>query len=242
MLTRPEALQRAQEILHYTFRDPDLLAMALTHASIADTRLQSNERQEFLGDSVLGLVVCEELYRQYPHYLEGELTKIKSVVVSRKVCAEVATAMGLPDMLFLGKGIADRKRIPMSLKAAALEAVISAIYLDGGLEEAKRFVLRCVQSFIEAAVASENQENYKSHLQQYAQKHLYATPQYDTLDEQGPDHNKCFEVCVSVGERRFPSAWGPSKKEAEQLAAMLALREINNGLIPVPAELGESAA
>lgn len=227
MLSQADAINRAQEVIDYRFNDERLLSVALTHASIADHRLVSNERQEFLGDAVLGLIVCDELYRRYPNHLEGEMTMTKSVVVSRKTCAEIAGAIGLADLLFLGKGISDRSRIPLSLKAAAFESIIAAIYLDGGFEAARQFVLPHVDRFIDAAANSDNQNNFKSHLQQYAQQYLAATPQYDTLDEQGPDHNKCFEVCVSINGQRFPSAWGSSKKEAEQRAAMRAMQEIN---------------
>ena len=117
-MTRAEALDRAREVLGYQFRDASLLVSALTHASVANTRLESNERLEFLGDAVLGLVVCEELYRRYEHYLEGELTKIKSVVVSRKVCADIAQEIGLDDLLLLGKGMRQRNGLPTSLQAA----------------------------------------------------------------------------------------------------------------------------
>jgi len=227
MLAPSEAIKRAQEVIDYRFNDEGLLNVALTHASIADNRLASNERQEFLGDAVLGVIVCDELYRRYPNQLEGELTKIKSVVVSRKSCAAIADSMGLAELLFLGKGISDRKRIPLSLKAAAFESVIAAVYLDGGFDAARRFILPHVDRFIDEAANSENQNNFKSRLQQHAQQHWSATPQYDTLDEQGPDHSKCFEVCVSINGRRFPSAWGPSKKEAEQRAAMRAMQEID---------------
>ena len=221
------ALPVAQAALGYEFNDPNLLVAALTHASVANTRLQSNERLEFLGDAVLGMVVCEELFQRYHEYLEGELTKIKSVVVSRQVCAEIADELGLGDLLFLGKGMRERSALPTSLNAAVFEALIAAIYLDGGIKPARRFILEHLAKHIEAVADSENHRNYKSHLQQYAQKHLGVTPCYDALDEQGPDHSKCFEICVIVGDRRFPSAWGNCKKEAEQQAALRALQELN---------------
>ena len=226
-MTQAEAFQRAQQAVQHQFENQDLLLTALTHASVANTRLESNERLEFLGDAVLGLVVCQELYRRYGRYLEGELTKIKSVVVSRKICADIAEELGLSDLLFLGKGMRDRDGLPLSLKAAAFEALIAAVYLDGGLEAARKFILQHAQQHIEEAANSQTQRNYKSYLQQHAQQHLSATPQYQALDEQGPDHSKCFEVCVIIGRRRFPSAWGPSKKEAEQKAAFRALQELN---------------
>ena len=225
-VTESEALERAESALQYRFRDRSLLLDALIHASVANTRLESNERLEFLGDAVLGLVVCDELFQRYADYLEGDLTKIKSVVVSRRVCAAIADELGLSDLLFLGKGMRERSELPTSLKAAVLEALIAAIFLDGGMDQARRFIIQHAGKYIEDAANSTNQWNYKSHLQQYAQQHMTGTPVYDALDEQGPDHSKCFEVCVTVGERRFPSAWGNSKKEAEQKAALLALQEL----------------
>ncbi len=226
-MTRSEALERAQAAVGYQFKDQDLLVAALTHASVANTRLESNERLEFLGDAVLGLIICEELYHRYGDYHEGELTKIKSVVVSRRVCAEIADQIGLGDLLFLGKGMRQRDGLPTSLEAAVVESLTAAIFLDGGLEAARKFVLTWTLPHIEETARSENQRNYKSFLQQHAQRHLSATPQYEELDEQGPDHSKCFEICVSIGGRRFGSAWGPSKKEAEQRAALRALQELD---------------
>ena len=222
-----EVLARAQEILDYRFQDVSLLKTALIHASAASGRLESNERMEFLGDAILGMVVCEELYRRFPEFLEGDLTKIKSVVVSRRVCAAIAERLGLDNLLCLGKGMSERADLPTSLQAAVTEAVVAAIFLDSDLDEARRFILKHVSDAIREVAESDTQDNYKSSLQQYAQQVLTCTPQYEALDEQGPDHSKCFEVCVSMNGRRFPSAWGTSKKEAEQKAAFLALRELD---------------
>lgn len=222
-MNEEEALPRCQQELDCHFKDPSLLAAALTHASVASTRLASNERLEFLGDSILGLVVCRYLFDHYPEYLEGELTKIKSSVVSGKTCAEIAERIGLTQYLFLGNGITSRSKLPMSVSAASLEALIAAIAIDGGFDKAREFILRHIVQDIERAVASEHQQNYKSQLQQHAQKELGVTPVYELLDEKGPDHSKCFEVAVCISGDRFPSAWGPSKKEAEQKAAYNAL-------------------
>jgi ribonuclease-3 len=225
-VTNAELVATASEALDYTFEDIDLLVTALTHSSVADHRLDSNERLEFLGDAVLGIVICEELYRRFDHHLEGDLTKIKSVVVSRRVCAEVSRRIGLCDWMRLGKGIADPEVIPNSLRADVLEAVIGAIYLDGGLEHARRFILEHMTPYIDRSFRSEHHDNHKSQLQQYVQRHLCATPHYETLDEQGPDHSKCFEICVVIDHRRYPSAWAPSKKQAEQEAARRALEAL----------------
>ena len=221
-----EALERCQEAIGYRFQNPALLASALTHASVTANRLHSNERLEFLGDSIMGMFVCQYLFDQYPHYLEGDLTKIKSSVVSRKTCAVISEELGLSRFLFLGNGIGTRAKLPQSLPAAVLESLVAALAIDGGLEQARAFVLRHMVPHIEAAVASEHQHNFKSQLQQHAQQDLGATPTYEFLDEKGPDHSKCFEVAVRIGDQRFPSAWGPNKKEAEQKAAFNALVEL----------------
>jgi len=221
-----DLLACAQKIAGYQFRDCELLFTSLTHSSIAGSRLQSNERLEFLGDSVLGLVVCQELYGRFHDWMEGDLTKVKSFVVSRRVCAAIADKIGLTDLLILGNGIDARNSLPMSLRAAVFEAVIGAILVDGGIEPAREFILRTVAGYIDQCSQSDNHENHKSTLQQYAQRRLSATPSYQALDEQGPDHCKCFEVCVVLEGRRFPSAWGASKKEAEQEAARLALERL----------------
>ncbi|MEM6562330.1 MAG: ribonuclease III, partial [Planctomycetota bacterium] len=222
-----EALRRkAEETLGYVFSNPDLLEESLTHASIADDRLDSNERMEFLGDSVLDLVVCEDLFRQYPNYFEGEMTRIKSVIVSRKTCAEIARELKLGECLITGKGITRAREMPASLIANMYEAVVAAIYLDGGFAPAADFVRRTMSPKIKGVADNLDAHNFKAVLQQACQRILGSTPQYELLDEKGPDHSKCFEVCVSVDGRRFEGAWGPNKKIAEQKAALMALEEL----------------
>lgn len=218
-----------QTRLGYTFRDPALLELALRHASIADARVRSNERLEFLGDAVLSVVVCNHIYHRYPDLLEGEMTKIKSAVVSRTTCAQMADELGLTGCLELGKGMKTAASLPMSLSAAALEAVVGAVFLDGGLDPVSRFLGPLVGPRIEKAASSGHQDNYKSILQQYAQQHLTQTPAYNVLLMRGPDHAKHFQVCVVIGERTFAPCWGASKKAAEQAAALAALHEL--GLI-----------
>lgn len=232
----PEEIRRAEEIVGHSFKDHALLKRALTHASLASSRLESNERLEFLGDAVLGMVVCEHLFNNYDDLLEGEMTKIKSTVVSRRVCAKIAVEIGLDELLRLGKGMSNRAALPGSVVAAVYEALIGALFIDGGMETAKRFIIGQLTPWIERAAVSGHQSNFKSVLQQSAQQHLQQTPQYLVLDEKGPDHAKCFEVCVEIGARRFPSAWGPSKKEAEQDAALRALLELG---IATKSESGE---
>jgi ribonuclease-3 len=219
-------LDKALEVLGYQFKDPALLTEALTHASKAGDRLQSNERMEFLGDAILGFVVCEYLHDTFPDLLEGDLTKIKSAVVSRRVCALISIEGNMTGMLSLGKGMAGRPDLPSSVAAAVLESLIAAIYMDSGMEQARDFILKHMVPYINEAADSAHQQNFKSVLQQHAQKHLPTNPSYILMDEKGPDHSKCFEVCAEVNGRRHASSWANSKKEAEQGAALNALLEL----------------
>lgn len=227
-------VDRAERILGHRFDNVQLLREALTHASVADNRLDSNERMEFLGDAVLGFVVCERLYEMFPHLREGDLTKIKSAVVSRRVCAQISDKIGLTDLLVLGKGMSGRADLPSSVSAAVYESIVAAVYLDGGIDAARKFILEHMVPAIIEAEESSHQHNYKSMLQQHAQRNESDLPQYLLLDEKGPDHSKCFEVAVRIGARPFESAWGASKKQAEQQAALNALMEL--GLVDEPDE------
>lgn len=224
----PTTLHAAQTAIGHTFSRPDLLDLALTHASVSEDRLRSNERMEFLGDAVLGLVVCEMLYERFPGLLEGELTKIKSTIVSRRTCAQIASRLGLSSLLALGKGMQSTRpdTMPQSLAAAVLEAVIAAVYLDAGYDAARAIIRPMLAELVDRAAESGHQHNYKSVLQQHAQKAWNETPQYKVLDEKGPDHAKCFKVCVEVGGKRYEACWGQSKKQAEQEAALIALHEL----------------
>jgi ribonuclease-3 len=217
---------RAQAAIGHAFADPLLLECALRHASVADSRLDSNERLEFLGDSVLGLVVARRVFERYPDLLEGEMTKIKSSVVSRQTCAVLARSLGLPELLDLGKGMRSAHVLPQSLAAGVFESVVAAIYLDGGYEAARRFLEPLVDPVIERAHACGHQENFKSVLQHHAQHIGAAPPEYIVLDEKGPDHAKAFKIAVEMDGRRFEACWGQSKKAAEQAAALAALREL----------------
>lgn len=227
-MSEADLVARAQAVIGYDFNDTGLLITSLTHSSGAGSRIQSNERLEFLGDAVLGMIVCGELYHRFSDWLEGDMTKVKSVVVSRQVCALVADEIELTGLLILGNGIDGQGELPTSLRAAVFEAVIGALYVDGGFDVAQQFIVRTISNHIDICSSPENRENFKSALQQHVQRWLSATPRYEALDEQGPDHSKCFEVCVVIGNKRFPSAWGPTKKEAEQEAARRALETLQS--------------
>ena len=212
-------LSACEQALNYQFQDKALLLRCLTHSSIARTRLDSNERLEFLGDAILGTVVCELLFRRFPEKTEGELTRIKSVVVSRTTCAKLSADLRLGDFLRLGKGLSDFDKIPPSVLAAVFESIVAGLYLDGGMDVVRPFLIRLIEPEIERTVDSSHGRNYKSLLQQLVQKNQRGTPIYRLIDECGPDHLKCFKIAAVVGMDAYPAAWGPNKKEAEQRAA-----------------------
>lgn len=229
-------LIRCQEIIDYQFKDSALLLSALTHASGASNRLASNERLEFLGDAVLGLTVCQWLYEDYPEYNEGDLTKIKSSVVSRRSCGKVACELGLDRCLIVGRGVTRNRSFPRSLVSDVFESVVAALYLDGGAEIVRDRLKVWLAPEVKQAVESQGASNFKSTLQQYAQRELASTPVYRLVQESGPDHRKSFMIAAVIGEQQFHAAWGSNKKDAEQRAASNALAELHDQPIPFPNE------
>jgi len=224
-------LRGFEAILHYKFRDTELARQALTHRSylhsIPDKDKgggESNERMEFLGDSVVGLVVNEFLYRKFTSLREGELTKMKSLLVSRVILSRTAKLMGLGGYILLseaetGSGGRDRA----SILADTLEGVIGAVYLDGGLEPARRLTERLLLRQVHEILSDANLANYKSMLQEYVQGEFKTHPQYRISSEIGPDHEKVFTVEVVVSQKVLGRGHGSNKKEAEQEAARDAL-------------------
>ncbi|MEO8269112.1 MAG: ribonuclease III [Aureliella sp.] len=229
------AVQKAelcQQRIGYRFENIELLKCALTHASGAANRLASNERMEFLGDSVLGFTICEWLFRQHTEYLEGELTQIKSAVVSRRVCARISHGLQLEECLILGKGMQQGSGVPRSLLSDVFESVIAAIYLDGGFLPASEFILRTMHGELHKAVSDHSIGNHKSALQQLAQREHGAAPVYRLYGETGPDHCKTFQIAAEIKNRKFTPAWGRTKKDAEQRAASNALAELKGDTPP----------
>ncbi|QDT64295.1 ribonuclease III [Calycomorphotria hydatis] len=218
-----DKLHTCQQVLNYKFQNQQLLRHCLTHASLARTREESNERLEFLGDAILGVIVCELLFHTLPEEPEGELTRLKSVLVSRTTCARVCRERHLDQVLFLGKGLQGTEPIPSSIVGALFEAIVAGLYLDGGMDAARAFVEPVMTAELERVLASDTMKNYKSHLQHIAQTRFGATPTYTLLDESGPDHSKSFQVAAVIGDEQYPPAWGDNKKEAEQAAARNAL-------------------
>lgn len=221
-----ESLSECERRIGYVFRDKGLLRAALAHASGVPSRLESNERLEFLGDAILGAVVCEILYHRFPTFLEGELTRLKSALVSRLTCARIAEQLGLQEFIIAGRGLTSAPAIPRSLLADVFESLVGAIYLDGGLGAVQAFVKRHLGAEIDRVAQDQRRGDYKSELQFVAQRDFGVLPSYALLEQIGPDHCKWFRVAAQIGDRKFTPAWGRSKKEAEQRAAQNALSEL----------------
>ncbi len=220
-------LDEFQEKIGYRFGDESLLRLALTHTSYAneskDKTIGHNERLEFLGDSVLSLTVTEALYRRFGNLPEGELTRIRASLVCEKTLFLMAQEINLGEYLYLGKGEdASGGRGRASVLSDAYEAVIAAIYLDGGLNAAKNFIMPRVRDHLENHT-SDIPRDYKSELQEIIQQNHGERISYVIADEKGPDHNKLFKVEVYLNSNRIGEGTAPSKKEAEQMAAKEAL-------------------
>jgi len=223
LATRVTALE---ETLGYVFRDKRLAATALTHASARSHLRHPNERLEFLGDSVLGLVVGQELYLRFPDQPEGELSRMKSITVSRGALQLVASRWELADLLVLGPGFRRPQDAPPSVAADGVEAVLGAVFLDGHLEPVRRIILAEFLSILESAATGRRSRNAKSELQSYTQAELGITPHYQVLSEDGPDHEKQFSIAALVQHVRLSVASGRNKRQAEQRAAREALQRL----------------
>jgi len=225
-------LAAAERAIGHRFASRPLLRQALTHSSTGAGTLGHNERLEFLGDTILSLLVAEELFRANPTETEGELTERKSAIVSRPHLARVSLRLGIERFLIVGKGIPRDRPVPRSILSNALEAILGAIYLDGGLEAARRATLHWLRPGSEGG--SRAQENHKKALQHYAQARYGAPPTYRVLALRGSEVARAFEIVAEVNGRVFPPAWGKTKREAEQWAAreaILAL-EAEGALLP----------
>lgn len=215
-------LSRLQAQLGYAFREPELLLRALTHASVKSPDAPCNERLEFLGDAVLGMVIAHFLFNTFPGEPEGELTRLRSRIVSAPALARLGRELGLDHELTIGKGLA-RQGLSSAVLADGVEAVIGAVYLDGGLEAAQSIVLWGLAEVIEEAVEGGAIRNYKSLLQERTQQEWKITPTYDVVAESGPDHKKRFVVVAKIEGVERGRGEGLSKKLAEQAAAKQAL-------------------
>lgn len=239
-----KAASELELALGHSFRHPDLLSQALTHRSLAyehtsaergpEQHRLDNERLEFLGDAVVGLIAAESLYQRFPSLPEGALTRLRGVLVSRRHLAEVARTLGIGDHLLLGRG-EERSggRNKTALLANAMEAVIGAVYLDAGMDAARQLIEKCV---IEPQAAMLSQQlqagegigDYKSALQERLQAHKQGQPEYRTTAEIGPDHRKQFFVEVRAGGEFLAEGSGPTRKLAEQEAARCAMERLRS--------------
>jgi len=219
-------MMELEKTINYNFEDRTFLKTALTHSSYANENKIScyNERYEFLGDSVLGIVVSDHLFRNHPDLPEGKLTKMRARIVCETSLSKTSKEISLGDYLFLGKGEElTGGRVRTSILADAFEALIAAIYLDGGFEQARYFILCRMKSIIDEAVNGKLFIDYKTHLQELIQKRSSGRLNYQIYNEEGPDHAKIFFSRVTVNGAEIGIGKGRNKKEAEQEAAQMAL-------------------
>lgn len=219
-----QKIHSLQETINYKFNNTHMIIEAITHSSYANEsknkNIRYNERLEFLGDSALGLTISEYIFEKYKHLPEGELTKMRASVVCEASLARQARNIGLGQYLLLGKGeelTGGRDR--ESILADALEALIGAIYIDGGIEESRKFVLNYFMGSIVLASKGSLFKDYKTDLQELLQSKGFEKITYKVVNEYGPDHNKSFDVEVLLGDTVIGRGSGKSKKEAEQRAA-----------------------
>jgi len=227
-------LDALQEVLGITFRNRSLLEQAMVHSSYVNENLElvssHNERLEFLGDAVLGFIVAEKLYQEFPDITEGEMTKLRAALVRRDTLARVARAVGLGDFLYMGKGEeASGGRTKTPNLAGALEAMIGAIYLDQGLTTARDAVLKLLGKELSRVSRYGAGVDYKSRLQELIQSRNQSTPAYRLVAQTGPDHDRRFTVEVMAGDVILGRGTGKSKKLAETEAARLALDRLDAG-------------
>jgi ribonuclease III len=230
-------IEEAQQTIRYVFTQPGLLEEALTHKSHLQGKssesLKDNERLEFLGDAVLDLIISEYLARTYPELSEGDLSQTRAHLVRQSSLAQAARRLQLGALLRVGRGEEQTQgRAKSSLLANAFEAVIAAIYLDGGLDPARVFVLMALDKHLQALDAanlSASRQDYKSQLQEWCQRKFSAIPEYQLIRESGPDHQKVFEVEVRIQGRIQGRGIGHSKKAAEQEAAKIAYAQEDLG-------------
>lgn len=225
-----DIITRFENIIDYKFNNKEYILEALTHSSYSNENkdFQFNERVEFLGDSVLSIVISEYLFKNETTLPEGELTKLRANIVCEESLSEVAMDIQLGEHMLLGKGeeaTGGRERV--SILADAVEAVIAAIYLDGGLDKAKEFILNYMKDIIVNSRKGKIFRDYKTHLQEVLQSQGETNIWYKLIDEKGPDHNKRFVMQVGMNETVLGTGEGKSKKEAEQSAAKIAINNMN---------------
>ncbi|PIR89543.1 MAG: ribonuclease III [Candidatus Harrisonbacteria bacterium CG10_big_fil_rev_8_21_14_0_10_40_38] len=227
-------ISELERIISYTFKDPNLIKESLTHRSYLNEDpkwpVSHNERLEFLGDAVVELIVTEELFFRFPDYTEGQLTPIRSALVNYQMMASISREISLEQFLFLSKGESkDIGRAREVILANTLESLIGAIYLDGGYQTAKSFILKFILSKLDEVMKKGLYKDTKSLLQEIVQEKFKLTPTYKVLAESGLDHQKTFTIGVFFGDKLIAEGVGYSKQEAEVEAAKLALDSMQSG-------------
>ncbi|WP_455538176.1 ribonuclease III [Terrisporobacter sp.] len=220
-------ISKFESTIGYVFENKNYILKALTHSSYSNENknYKFNERLEFLGDSVLSIVISDYLFNTEENLPEGELTKLRANIVCEESLSEVASKISLGKYLLLGKGEeATGGRDRMSILADALEAVIAAIYLDGGLEEARKFIFKYMKETIQDSIKGKIFRDYKTYLQEVLQSQGKQNIWYKLIEEKGPDHNKRFVMEVGANDEVLGVGEGKSKKDAEQVAAKAALQ------------------
>ncbi len=222
---------KLEEELEYTFQDKNLLQTALTHTSYAyEKKTTSNEKLEFLGDSILEFLSSIYIYKHYPDLKEGEMTKVRAQVVCEASLYKIAIAHNFSDFLRLGKSErATGGQVKAAILADSVEAVIAAMYMDGGLEPVNHFIVKNLKDEIYLASKNVGQKDYKTVLQEILQKHGDVDIKYRIIKESGPDHNKIFEAEVVYNGKILANGTGNSKKHAEMDAARLAIERLKKG-------------
>jgi len=232
MIEKDKDLEKLEKSLKVIFKDKDLIRQALVHRSYLNEhpefRLGHNERLEFLGDAVLEIVITEFLYNNFPDTPEGDLTNWRASLVNAKTAHEIAAALGVESHLYLSKGEArdKNKKSRQFILANATEAIIGAIYLDQGLETAKKFIMDNFVSRLDDILRNRSYLDPKSHFQERAQEERGITPHYEILEESGPDHAKVFKVGLYLGSEQVSSGKGSSKQEAQVEAAAAGLKKM----------------
>ncbi|MCW7487544.1 ribonuclease III [Leptospira meyeri] len=225
---RISSLKELQVLTKTQFKDISLLHLAFVHRSFANEDsnryLSDNERLEFLGDSVLGILAAEFLYRSLPKGKEGKLAKLKSKMVSAPAIAKLARVYRFPEYLLLGKGERDKGEANANLQADCFEAFLGALYLDQGLESCRKFLTPHFQMMEKAVDDAEETKDYKTILQEFCQKKWKKLPEYSVMKEEGPDHDKEFLISVVLEKNFQATGEGKNKRRAEQMAAKAALR------------------
>ena len=221
-------INKVEESIGYKFKNKDLLINALTHTSNAhENNKESNEKLEFLGDSILEFVSSKYIYNKYPNLQEGEMTKVRATVVCEESLYKIAKSHGFGEFLFLGRSeVKTGGKNRPAILADSVEAVIAAIYLDGGLQEADKFIIENLDKEIEKATKHVGDKDYKTVLQEKLQEHGEVKIEYEIINETGPDHDKYFEAQVKCNGKILAQGKGKSKKEAHMHAAKKALENL----------------